>query len=284
MSIFKNPFLSLVGQKERIANVGAVLNSAFNPFAKDKGVTANVSNKTVKGVLETVGSHPYISAGIVAGVATFPVATIKAVKSIIPKSFLGKVALGLTAPAIVTSVVSNPQSIVDTGHAIIDFETGSIKVASGQQTFGTGLTEYIKEHPIASGIVAVTGAVVVAKTAVPAVAGYLQTQATKENTQALLESKSLPTEVPTSVPTTAVLPTQLPPQNVPSAYPQDATNQASGIPTPLDLTTEKGVSRRKTRKKKSQEAPRQTISQRVNVLVNQNRVSKTYLNRIAVAQ
>ena len=71
-SIFNNPFFSIAGQVERIQNVGATLNAAFNPFAKVKGVSVTedarkVLPPAVTSILETAASHPYVTAGIVAG-------------------------------------------------------------------------------------------------------------------------------------------------------------------------------------------------------------------------
>jgi hypothetical protein len=63
---FKDPFLSIKGQEERLGNVAKTLTSAFT-FG---GVQTNrniVKNKTVAKVLETAGSHPLISAGVVTG-------------------------------------------------------------------------------------------------------------------------------------------------------------------------------------------------------------------------
>jgi hypothetical protein len=69
MSIFTNPFFSVQGQIERLTNVAQTLNAAFNPYSKDT-VHANVSNPTVKAVLEVAANHPYITAGLIAGGVT----------------------------------------------------------------------------------------------------------------------------------------------------------------------------------------------------------------------
>lgn len=65
---FQNPFFSVAGQKERIANVGQVLGIAtglYNP--NKKSIVATTPIKPLNTALQTVANHPYITAGVVAG-------------------------------------------------------------------------------------------------------------------------------------------------------------------------------------------------------------------------
>jgi hypothetical protein len=65
---FKDPFLSIKGQEERLGNTVNTLASAFNPLGKGVSVNRNiVKNEAVAKTLETIASHPYVSAAVVAG-------------------------------------------------------------------------------------------------------------------------------------------------------------------------------------------------------------------------
>lgn len=60
--IFQNKFLSVAGQKERIANVGNTLKAAVTL----RGVQSNTGNKTVDTVLSAAASNPYLTAAPIA--------------------------------------------------------------------------------------------------------------------------------------------------------------------------------------------------------------------------
>jgi len=265
----------------------SIFSSAGNVFAKVVTSIANpISNIIKKGsgtatvksfqanpvgaVLTKAGSLAIVGGSLVlGGVAVKSAGGISAVASkavsLLPKSTLGKASIGLLALPVATSVITNPSVIPKSIGAVYDFEKTGIEVASGSKSLMQGAGEFVSEHPIASTLGAVIGLGVVAKTAIPAVTGYLTTQATKENTQALLESGQLPT--------------QNIPQTVPNSFPQDAVNQASGTQTPLQEIPNNAVSRRKRRKSKPREPLRQTINQRVDIDINQNKLTKKYINR-----
>lgn len=123
-SIFKQPFLSIAGQKERIVNVGKTINAAFNPLSKDK-VVANTSNKTVNKALQTVANHPYATAGVIAAGVT----AVKYAPSIMTGT--GKAAL----PTIAAKTGSNMIPLIAAGGAglVAGSLFGSGKATTGDQ-------------------------------------------------------------------------------------------------------------------------------------------------------
>ena len=68
MARFKNKFLSIKGQKERLSNVVNVLKA---PFTGGQ-VVANVKNPTIKKGLELVSNNPFKTAAVVGTVANIP--------------------------------------------------------------------------------------------------------------------------------------------------------------------------------------------------------------------
>lgn len=217
-------------------------------------------------------------AGLALGVATVGVASALAVavnptgalnvaKSIVPKSTGGKLVAGLLAPIGVSAVISNPQSIGKSAKAVYDFESTGISIATGSTGLVQGVKDYVVEHPVASAVGAGAVGLLIAKAVAPAVAGFSQTQAIKEQTEVLREqSQGTPQQ---SGETTL-------------AYPQDAVNSSSGMQAPLPLVPETGTSQGKTRRKSRSEPRRQTISQRVQVNVINNKVTKRYLNKVFI--
>ncbi len=123
VAIFNNSFFSLAGQKERLLNVGATINAAFNPFSKDK-VQANVSNQSVKKTLEVVANNPYTVAGLATGASlispvlakTAAATTLNVAKSLIPSTTKGKVIAAIATPVIAGAIAQQPKEI---GKAII---------------------------------------------------------------------------------------------------------------------------------------------------------------------
>lgn len=63
---FTTSFLSIAGQKERIANVGKVLGIATGVYNPTKTtIVASTPSKTANKVLEVVANHPYATAAVV---------------------------------------------------------------------------------------------------------------------------------------------------------------------------------------------------------------------------
>ena len=65
MAVFKNKFLSTAGQKERIGNVGKVLGIATGVYNPNKQTLVTAKGK--KNAITTIASHPFMTAGVVAG-------------------------------------------------------------------------------------------------------------------------------------------------------------------------------------------------------------------------
>jgi hypothetical protein len=202
MSIFTNPFFSIAGQVERIKNVGATLNAAFNPFASVKGVTANVSNPTVKAVLETVASHPYVSAGVVAAGVTAvsnPSAALAVAKKLVPKSTLGKVAAVTIAPTVIggvtTAIKNSPTKALDLALSAPSkgFNAGQdLNKIIQEPSLQSGI-DYIKAHPYFSAAAITVGLAAIGFSSVTIaslLSNHYNTKAVIENTKATDQSNN----------------------------------------------------------------------------------------------
>jgi hypothetical protein len=270
-TLFSSSFFSIAGQKERLANVVGVVNAAFNPFSKST-VEANVSNPTMKAALETVANHPYVSAGVIAGgvtAITKPAVALAAAKSAIPTTVKGKVIAAVAAPVVLGAVAKQPIKAIST----------AIKAPSELAEFGGGISTLLaepslasakalfKESPLLTGATLAAGAVIAGKGIFPAIAIAQQTQAIQEQTEALRGA-------------TAGLAT--PSGGIPPTY---ATAPMATVPVtpPTQTVTAGAITRRKRRSLKK--VMQGNISQRVNVLVSQNRnsITKKYLRRNVIA-
>jgi hypothetical protein len=189
MNIFTNPFFSIAGQTARISNIGKTLNAAFNPFSKDK-VVANVSNTTLKSVLEGVANHPYIAAAAVAAPITavkYPAAAASAVKAILPTSKKGVIASVVAAPIIggvvakapaktLGAVANAPSALfnvgANTGSLISDPSIGNLK-------------NLVTENPVIVGGTAAVAAALLVKGLAPTILATRQTDAIRDQTEAI---------------------------------------------------------------------------------------------------
>jgi hypothetical protein len=146
---FQEPFFSKAGQIERLKNVGAVLNAAFNPFSETK-VEANVENRALKYGLEAFANHPYLASGIAAGGVTLLGGTTAGaitqgsitgtggITNLLSKHALLKAALTLggtvgfmklqlsTSQSILTSSITDMNNIIDL------VKKGEISLQQGQ--------------------------------------------------------------------------------------------------------------------------------------------------------
>lgn len=245
MSIFDNPFFSIKGQEERLANVGATLNAAFNPFSKDT-VQANVDSPILKTTLETASNHPYLVAGAVATVAnpTGALAFGKASGQMALKagSFIGK--------EVVKSAVAHPiptAASVLIGAPLVAgvvFQKPSLVTDLPKESFNTGrkLVGVIQDHPVESAVIGgITGGVL-------AYEGY----------------KALTGTSSTNTPSGAVLPT-----NSGGLVPTDISNAATQPITPATQVMGREISTSSRRRKKASKKINSTQNVRVQI-VNQN--------------
>lgn len=154
MVTFTNKFLSVAGQKERLANVGATLKASLT----GKGVVADTGSKTVDKVLSAAASNPYTTAGIVA-VAAAPKVAVGAVKETVAGlSAKQKAVAAVVAPAAVAVVVSNPKgsakAVASAPSNIASF--GSNVYETLKDPSKENIANIYKDTPVIAG--AVTGA------------------------------------------------------------------------------------------------------------------------------
>lgn len=198
MGIFTNPFFSVAGQVERLKNVAATLNAAFNPFSQEK-VVANVENKTLKTALETVANHPYLAAGVVAGGITAvaqPAAAAAVVKSAIPATTKGKVAAAVIAPVAIGALTTSEKAregVLNAPSSLANFGANVGKVIESPSL--ATIKETFKENPVIATAATLGAAAVVGGgigLAANTVATALNTRATNANTEPTTATGEIP--------------------------------------------------------------------------------------------
>lgn len=257
---FSNPFLSVAGQVERLKNVAATLNAAFNPFSSQK-VQANTSSAGLNAGLEAFANHPYVTAGVIAGGVTAvnnPSKALALAKSLIPKSVTGKIAAAAAVPIVAGVVASNPiasfnavaqapSSFANFGYNVGDF---------AQNPSVEGAKKIFRENPIVAGIVGTLGVIGVGGglgLAANTIATLINSKATRQNTEATTGGSGLPAGQSTSNDGSLVTDT--------STFPsggQGATNQVT--------SGNSSLSPRRRSSRKPQKP--QNISQKVNIVVD----------------
>jgi hypothetical protein len=285
MSIFSNPFFSIAGQVERISNVGAVLNAAFNPFSKTT-VQANVSNPILKTGLETVANHPYIAAGVVAGGAAVGLPRIAQTTSYVASSIvkahpLTTAAAVVTAPIsipFVANILANPK----VQKTIAEAPASSAKVGEdisgliNEPSLDNGI-KFVKEHPAFSAAAITAALVAIGYSAVT----ISQILATRNNTKAINEAGQSAQDVqnlinkdtgqPQVINIINQIPDNIPPINTPSgvvAQPSAAAPPKGTKPKAKKKAKKKAKpkakKKKKTRrsKKKSKKKKSKTINRR----------------------
>jgi len=227
---FNSPFLSIAGQKERLANVGNTLLAAVT----GKGVKSNTGQKTVDKVLGAAASNPFVTALPVA-VARAPVAAATAGKaaiaSLTPKQ---AVIAAVATPVVIGAVASNPKLIGKAAKA--PSELARFGADAGQLIADPSIDnakQLLKESPLIAGGIALGTAAAVGGGAVAALSNLATRQAIEDNTDAILN---------TSSPALAALPELG--TGSPSAIPITPATQVIGRPASSSVT-----GRRKARKK-----------------------------------
>lgn len=268
--------------KEKLTNVVTVLSQSLNPFSSVKPV-ANVSNPTLKTVLETVAAHPYATAAFVATPVSIikspAVATVAktAATSLIPKTIIGKVATTAAIPIAVGVISKKPvesaKALISAPSNLANFGGNTANLISNPSV--DNLKTLFKENPVISTSV-VAGAVAVAGLGTAGlVSNYLNTQAVKENTAARSPSSQLPfsvTEVKDDFGSQTVVGTnnQLAP-SVPQTPQTNIVNDKVSV----------------KRKRRSTKPLLPSIRQNVNVMVSNNNTrvtNKKYINREVLVQ
>jgi len=260
MVTFTNPFFSIAGQVERLKNVGATLNAAFNPLAKG-GVVADTGNKTIDKVLGTIASHPYVAAAIPA-LALNPAVALPVIKAVLPQTAKGQVIAAVAsipvAGIVVQAVANKPTEVLDKALSAPEqaFDFGKqIGGLATEPSLDKGI-QILKEHPGAS-ISVLLGLLIAAgytsASAISLYVNYMNTQAIKKNNELMANPPETPTPQPYVAPTAPQAPTPyVPPQtNTPStavvAPPTTKAEVAPAVVTP----TKKKTTKKKTNKKKA---------------------------------
>jgi hypothetical protein len=192
-------------------------------------------------------------------------------KALIPTTTKGKIIAAVAVPIVGLGILKNPEGAIATAGNVVSSTANFIGNASDVVANPSiaGVVTTVKENPIVSAAAAIGVAGLISGgvgLAANTLATYTNSTATRANTASAADT-SLPVATSTGA----------------ASYPQDAVNYSTPVPQGVTgMTATSTTQRRKTRKKTSPQALHQTISQRVNVEVNQNRVTKKYLNRIAV--
>jgi hypothetical protein len=197
MSIFSNPFFSIAGQKERLANVKNTLVAGFT----GQGVSSNLKNPTLNKATAWVGSNPIsailaletiplIATGTAASLGASAVSKIAA-SSLKTKVIAGGVGL-VAAPIILANPKPIAKAIAESPSKLAKFETNLYKAADkpSVESFKT----LVKESPIISAALATAGLFgigVGAGTGLNLLSNYQNTGAVKKNTDATLKSAGI---------------------------------------------------------------------------------------------
>lgn len=272
-----------------LSNIGSGITQALNTLTVGfvhpiKTAEAIISkDKTIQGVIEEHFAQPLptqisqtllstagyatalIGGGAIATAAkagTIKTAVVQGAKSLIPTTTKGKVVAAVAAPVVVGAISKQPVASLK----FVAKAPGELSQFGGDvATFATNPSlesakQIIKESPVISagaGLLLVGGA---AKAIIPAIATTRQTEAIQEQTKAIKGYSSLP-EVTKEEKVISAMPSQ--PETL-------AQTQIISKTVP-----------RARRKAKAKEKP-MNISQRVSVLVSNNRIEKKYLNRIVL--
>lgn len=256
-SIFANP----IGAVKAVATGKTAVQ-----FAKEQ--TAQPLSKQITQTVVSGLTYATISSGV-ANIAT------KGVASLIPSTITGKVIASVATPIVVGAVASNPLKAVES-IASVPQSLGNIGV--NVATFASNPSienakSIITENPVVSTLLAVGGAVAVGAGVSGVVASAINTQATRANTKAVQENLIPQTPSVVEVPKTSATDGG----NVP------ITPTGPITPQTVYLDDKPSSKRRKT----SSKPRRTTISQKTNIIINQqnksysvHRKQQKYLNAI----
>jgi len=265
---FLNSFFSIAGQKERIANVGAVVNAAFNPFSKTT-ITANTGNATANKALSTAVSHPYLAA-LTATAAIAPAATATVAGNVV-KSVAGRYAAAPLGTQVTLAGVgyvgANVLSTSSKARAAVINAPSSIAKAS--QDVGvlidnpslSGVGQFIKEHPFTTAGAAAALAIGAAG-ASNLVATAINTSAVRANTAATAATVSTAVMPSAPSPLPAVIP--LTPAAVAAASPV-ASSPAAAVISPKKKRKSKKKKKKpkkKSKRKSSKRKPKKKTKKR----------------------
>jgi hypothetical protein len=217
-------------------------------------------------LLSTVGyATALIGGGAIATAAkagTIKTAVVQGAKSLIPTTTKGRITAAIAAPVVVGAISKQPVASLK----FVAKAPGELSQFGGDvASFATNPSlesakQIIKESPVisaAAGLVIVGGA---AKAIIPAIATARQTEAIQEQTEAIKGVSALPAATKEEK-AISVMPAQ------PATLAQTQTISKTSV--------------RVHRKPRIKEKPL-NVSQRVNVIVSNNKTEKKYLNTIVL--
>jgi len=248
-----------------------------HPVAVVKAIAS--PTKTVSQVIEKHFSEPLpkqitetvvntiVAAGAVVGIGAAATAGIGGtVAALTPTTVKGGIVAALVAPVAIGAIISRPS---ETLGAIAELPSGLANVGGNIAELATDPSlahakELITENPVIVGAAAAAAAILGAKAILPAIVGAKQIEAVQEQTEAIREAGGKPTTIQTG---DTILPTA------------PVTPKTERVVTTAPSKTSA------KRKKRTSEAAKQNISQRVNVIVANKststgvRQTHKYLNR-----
>lgn len=264
-----------------------------NPTAaKDKFLETNSKGLSgqVANVAKTVATTATAAALIVGGGAAAGSTSAKAIgsktlsvggtilKAVAPKTVKGALLEAAVVPVVATAVIKNPSGAAKTVGNVVSAQVDLGKLIS-EPSKETAL-DFVKEHPIATGVIGAGAALAVGKVATSIVSTVLNTKAVKENTRALKESRQ-----PTIEEITDVIPEQVQPTQAGYTV-TDKSGEFRPAETPiLPATNEvtEGTETKKKRRYKPRKVVTPSIRQNVNVVVKNNavgiRATKRFINK-----
>ena len=212
-----------------------------------------------------------LTAGLAVGATATKAAASKVVTSIpslLPTTTKGKIVAAAATPVVIGATISQPSKVAQ---AVVDTPKGLFNVGGNLGNLVAepsikNVKTLVTENPVIVGGAIAAAAAVGAKGIIPAIATARQTEAIQEQTKAI-QSVSPPGLLVESTKEKDIL--TLPP----------ATNITPIPQTPQTKTISPTTTRRK--KRKSVKTLPQNITQKVNVLVNNDnrRATKNYINR-----
>jgi len=249
---FKNPFLSIAGQVERVKNVANVLTAAVTGNAK---IYATTKSATANKVLESSASHPFVTAGVVAAVAPGAVKAIggSVVKTGLPALKSAATAIGKSPTA--GKIAAAGGAVLLAGGTGADIKSaaafGLNPVAAGATTIKRLITEPNKASTAKSGAVGAASILIPAAATATAVGAGMTIFDLISTGKQAVEKKTSNLPLPPQV----VIPE--PPQVIrPQPTKKEEKKVVAPPPTPeppavLPKTVKKKAKKKKTKKKKA---------------------------------
>lgn len=242
---------AIMPSKEKIQNVGQVLNAAFNPFSSTT-VQANVKNPVIKTALETVANHPYATAGVVAGGITAiktPAIIPTVAKAVTPKTPKGIVTAAIATPVVFGAVLKEPTKTIK---AAVSAPSELAQFGGDIATFAanpsvSNAKNIIEQSPLISAAAGIVAGAGIIKAGSSIIGGALQREAIQDQTKTLEAAL-------TSKPMTSITPIS----------PQTPITPAT---QPL-IATAGGNTRVSTKKRSRSQAKPSNINQRINLIVS----------------